>query len=246
MKVSFLLLSVLAAACTSASAEIEPRRQVVGQTPRLEQSETLEEAPLSARAQRLADWLENVIGHWPKIHPKLESIDRGALARDIAFVVAEELPLWQWTGDKALEDPRRHKTAIMMATLAYWEGSRFAKYVDDQSCNDKDWRKTEEGARMQHAGGDCDGGHAFSLFQIHTEHALTLTDGEVVTPDKLKDRRYAIAVALWIARSSLRRHATDEDPCGTLADYTGEWDKPEHPAADQRLNWAKRQWKKHP
>jgi hypothetical protein len=211
----------------------------------------------SPEVARLAAYLQGLMAAWPHAAPSVPVVDFCAFARDLATVVLREPPAWERA---RLRDPDHSKTAVLLLTLAYWEGSRFAAYVDEDLCSDDAWRKSGEGRRLMHLGGDCDGvwtaahgvkrvvASAHSSFQIHA--GALWPDGESTTRENLGERQWAMHIALRIARASLKRHGSDEgtaaDRMGTLADYTGEWDQPHHPAADVRLAWAQKQWRKHP
>jgi hypothetical protein len=212
----------------------------------------LEESSVSPEVARMTEYLEGLMQKWPHAAPSVPTVDFYAFALDLATVVLREPPAWERA---RLRDPDHSKTAVLLLTLAYWEGSRFAAYVDENLCSDQDWRRSGEGRRLMHLGGDCDGTRilhgvvamARSSFQIHE---VWFPDGESCTRANLGDRQWAMHCALRIARASFKRHGSDEgtvaDRMGTLSDYTGEWDNPYHPAADIRLAWARKQWKKHP
>jgi hypothetical protein len=160
-----------------------------------------------------------------------------AVARDIANVAsdASEQPIW---GD----DVTRAKTAIVLTALAFFE-SRFWRFVDEGICNGRDSSRVR-------ALGNCDGGYAYSLWQIHPEDGLVLVgDGwahardvrgvrEVITGKMLiADRTLAARVALHIARRSIRAGAG-------LCQYTGELGP--CPKGNTRLGFALRWVARHP
>jgi hypothetical protein len=128
--------------------------------------------------------------------------------------------------------------ADLLAAIGYWEGARYAAYVDDGSCNNPAWRKTPEGVRLMHIGGDCDHSHAHSLWQIHPVEDKDAPTYKFCSLAAIESREGAAKCALEIAHRSL-------NGTGTLAWYTGEWDGP-HPKADERLEFAKRARAKHP
>ena len=166
-------------------------------------------------------WTLDLMSSWPHAATQVPTADYASVARDIA--VASD----------SSDD------AAMLAGLAYWEGARYARTVDEQFCNDPAWRHTAEGRRSMHITGDCDGGYARSLWQIHpiVDRASRLFDAcnvEAVTRSRLDAARCALA----ISRSSMQ--AT-----GDLSGYSGEptWN---HPKADLRLTFIRRAIAKHP
>lgn len=129
--------------------------------------------------------------------------------------------------------------ALVLAFLSVAEGG-MAAWVDDGRCNDKAWRAGPGRALL--ASGDCDGGRAYSLWQIHVGAGVALTPSGgwvsahyaapgasiVSKHDVLSDRKTAVRVALHIVRESVR-------VTKGLAGYTGERGA-RHPKADYRLN----------
>jgi hypothetical protein len=144
-----------------------------------------------------------------------------AIAEDIAVVALSEPPAFE--GDES-----RARTAILLASIALFEGSHYRRYVDEGRCNDIAWRATSEG-KNQMLAGDCDGGAAATLWQIHADVGLVLYDDErewvYASQDRgafaysqaaiIADRKKAARVALHLVRRSLRRGAG-------LCQYTGE------------------------
>jgi hypothetical protein len=176
-----------------------------------------EDAP--AFNQATVDYLLGVMSDWPPALQTLPSVPYRDVAESIATVTS---------------DP---SDAVLLAALGYFEGSRYAQYVDDGSCNDAKWVKSPEGARLTHWG-TCDHRVARSIWQIHPQDdRASLTHG-LCSTEAISTRVGAARCALDIAHRSLA--AT-----GTLSYYTGEWDGP-HPKADERLSFAKRALKKHP
>jgi hypothetical protein len=199
---------------------------------------------------------------WPHANSAVETVSYDAVASDIARVVSRdsEPPIWDSDVDKT-------RTAALLVSLAYNEGARFAKYVDDGSCNEwmhQAWfhpKMVSTGVVSQFSGkmltramankailpaeaqkmlafGDCDGGRARSLFQIHADDfsgglaVLRPEAGEWMNaidfhgnPDDLlfkvhgedltQDRQKAVTTALHMARKSIR---AGRGLCG----YTGE------------------------
>jgi hypothetical protein len=62
-------------------------------------------------------------------------------------------------------DNGRERTALYMLSQAVQE-SHLVRYVDEGQCNDWQWRLTAEGKRAM-LRGDCDGGIAFTPWQMH-------------------------------------------------------------------------------
>ena len=160
------------------------------------------------------------------------------IADDIVAVVSEETEPAVFP-----QDDDRHKTATLIATLAFWE-SNFQLYVDNGSCDDRAWRKTREG-RATLLSGDCDGGWAYSMFQIHPEGGIALEPGggwhhefgAIDGQAMLADRKVAVRVALHMARQSIGHGAG-------LCQYSGEIGP--CPKAAARLSFAQRWWAAHP
>ena len=166
-----------------------------------------------------------------------------SIASDIVTVVRSERPAFA-------SDENRSRTAVLVATVAFWEAA-FVGYVDQGLCNDWKWRhpKTtgpdaltvdEVKQRMGVLkGGSCDGGWAYSLWQIHPfdsnwrEGMVLLDDGRewsfasyihdgierpiITGKDMIADRQVAARVALRMLRRALGPSGT-----GNLCGYTGE------------------------
>jgi hypothetical protein len=129
--------------------------------------------------------------------------------------------------------------AALLAALAYWEGARYAAYVDDGRCHDPAWRATPEGITLMHQGGDCDSNKAWTLWQIRPVEDRRAALYTICSLGAITASRDAAArCALEIAHSSLKA-------VGSLANYTGEWWGP-HPAADKRWNFAQAALAKRP
>lgn len=167
----------------------------------------------------LATYLIDVMNDWPHARKEVPAVDN----KDIAYSIVGA------TSDA--------KDAVLLAALGYFEGARYAQYVDSGQCNDAKWVRTPEGIRMTHWGA-CDGGHAYTIFQIHPIEQGPLKEKcsrDVITAS----RTNAAICALEIAHRSLARTKT-------LVDYTGEWRAEGHPKADERLAFAKHATAKHP
>ena len=145
-----------------------------------------------------------------------------------------------------------YQDAVLLAALAYFEGARFAGYVDRGDCNDKNWRVSgvEPGPHktrgvfstywtsqeLMHVGGDCDGGRAHTLWQIWPARDTSSPRYAKCKLDVISgDRSDAAFCALLIARA-------DPSLCG----YTGEKPNESCIKADQRVKFAVEAMKKHP
>jgi hypothetical protein len=203
---------------------------------RLPVDEPTNDAPDDPKREHLAVYVQDVIGMWPSA--KIQEVSEIQLSYDIAAAALE----------KPSSDPSQD--AVLLAALAYFEGARFAEYVDSGECNDPEWRKHgfdvgpvhhPKGApatliwladEQMHIGGDCDGSRAHTLWQIHP--ALD-PSGPLYAACKLDvistSRRDAAFCALSIAR---------EDP--SLGTYTGG----QMAKAEERLTFARKAIADHP
>jgi hypothetical protein len=158
---------------------------------------------------------------WSRPHAQPKNADDaawlGSIAQDIADVSLEGEPLFK-------DDASHARTALLLASVARYESS-FASWVDAGLCNDKAWRDSNPDI---HRGATCDGGHAFSLWQIHAGAA---------GPALIGDRRAAIREAITRLRVSL-------DAGRGLCWYTGETG--DCPKAELRLRTALVWEKGHP
>jgi hypothetical protein len=190
---------------------------------------------------------------WPKGSRELQAVDLNDMATDIATAVLLEPMTILATGrscDKVHGSDRCFwpdgwssdgDKAVLLAAIAYYEGSRFSAYVDDGRCNDKAWRKDPANARTMKLGGDCDGGHAHSLWQIHAIKAVrgSADHLEAICGIEHIDGRFEAArCALEIARRSMSER-------GNLSWYAGE-SAYVHPKADERLKFARKAVHEHP
>jgi len=150
-----------------------------------------------------------------------------------------------------LGDDGRLKTALELASVASFEGG-FNKWVDDGTCNTKPFQdRAKQQNRME-----CDGGSAWSIWQIHL-YNFVIKDGTLVQARflvqsaKQEDRDWIAAhssdvitgaqlvanrkLAAWIAyalmRGSFHNHRN-------LCEYTGESCTGSHPLATQRFERA--------
>ena len=222
----------------------------VPQPPRLSGEEIARQEADADRHDRLTHHVLSVMLGWRHAAFELPVVDYTELARDIATAVINEPLTFDELGGvcrpiASATDGFRHckwrmggswstdgSKAVLLAAVAYWEGSRYAEYVDDGRCNDKVWRKTPDGIYTMHLGGDCDGGHAHSLWQIHPITKPSNAIFDLCNAKAVSSRVSAARCALEMLRRSL---SVD----GTLSGYTGEslyGDK--HPKADERLHFA--------
>jgi hypothetical protein len=145
----------------------------------------------------------------------------------------------------------RVKTAILQVAIASLE-TGYQKFVDAGDCNQASYHADRRG--------NCDGGHAHSLWQIHvfgggyllladgslgsvlgsTGYAAAHPDEVVRGPQLIADRRTAARVAERIERVSMRQY-------NSLCAFSGEpCDEGRHPKAALRLARAKDYYARHP
>jgi hypothetical protein len=152
------------------------------------------------------------------IAPRVPASRLESIAADVAAVTLAE--------PRAFDgDSSGQRTALLLLSIARWEtGGSWAAWVDDGRCNDPAWRAAHA-ALMK--GGDCDGGAAYGLWQVHAPG-----DDPAVGRTYVADRRVGIRAALAVARASLE---SGRGLCG----YSGE--QPPHcPKAALRLETARR------
>jgi hypothetical protein len=208
-------------------------------------------SPVQEEAKHLHDYVLGVMRSWPKGAKDLPVANTDDIASDITNAVLVEPasvelatgkscytvsktsnkcfwhPAWNTDGAKA----------VLMAAIAYYEGSRFAAYVDTNRCTDRAWRKTGKHEMLE--GGDCDGGAAHSLWQIHPFELSGSKLFPICSKPNVDATRFGAArCALELARQSM---VNRED----LSTYTGE-SAYLHPKADERLEWARKALKEHP
>lgn len=167
-----------------------------------------------------------------------------AIATDIAtvFTDSNEAPIFSGaTG--------RPRSALLLASIGSFEGG-WQRFVEEGDCN-------KPGYKADGRGG-CDGGFAFTSWQIHIAGGGFLYVGgrltnvnyerqyakdhpeEIINGNRLvADRRTAIRVAKDLIIETKGRDCT-------LCGYSGESSLHEHPKADARLNRAKDYWAHHP
>lgn len=144
----------------------------------------------------------------------------------------------------------RIKTSLLHAAIASMEGG-FQKFIEDGACNKPGYAGDRRG--------NCDGGHAWSLWQIHIfgNGYLFMADGslssvdaspdyarehpdEIVRgPQIISDRMKAVRLAQRLERSSIKRF-------NSLCAYTGECDNANQAKAVVRLDRAKNYFAHHP
>jgi hypothetical protein len=149
-----------------------------------------------------------------------------SIAQDIAANSqdATEPPIFKG----ATTEEAQVKTALELGSISSFEGG-YQKFVDEGTCNQKGYKADGRG--------NCDGGGAWTIWQMHTMHGLwfkglglTSMDGEPnygkQHPDEtmwtgamlVADRRTAAKMALHMIRTSYK------DRGGSLCGYTGECD----------------------
>lgn len=170
-----------------------------------------------------------------------------SIASDIAAVALDEDEPPVFAGSAG-----RSKSSLLVAAVASYEGG-FQRFVDEGECNKPGFKADRRGS--------CDGGHAFTLWQIHAKEfgggfllgvdgsiagtrfapAAALLSGNVVTAEgMLADRKVAARVAQRLLRQSLRTY-------GSMCAYTGEsCAEGAHPKAAARLERAKAYFAAHP
>ena len=226
---TFLLLGLLiatvvgAAGYSLASTEDSATARSIVHTQRTAAPSDIVAEADHARRDHLRDYVLGVMRTWPSA--KIEMVPLEDVAASIASAVASDEPAWA-------DDTTGARSAILLAALAYFEGARFAKYVDDGTCNELGFVEHNPLAHY----GTCDHRLAHSLWQIH--EIQLAAPREDATATALLDRDFAAHIALRLARQSLAGTAT-------LRNYTGEWSGP-CPKADERLRFADKAWREHP
>lgn len=164
----------------------------------------------------LAIYLSSVLA---TIVPSMHADRREAIASDIAEVALSE--------ERAFDgDDDGQQTALLLVSIAHYEtGRSWASWIDSGKCNDEKWR---EGHPQWIKGGDCDGGKAWSMWQVHPPN-----DDPKIGHTYVADRKAGIRAALEIARRSLKAHVG-------LCYYSGET-APHCRLASMRLETA-RNW----
>lgn len=168
-----------------------------------------------------------------------------SIAESIADVVLDPAETAVLSQSRVAADPLQDGiigNALILASTAAFEGG-YHEFVDDGSCNNQAWRRAHQEIIRN---GDCDGGHAWTLWQIHTMGGLVLTGPYVtgymyvddarqhpeiiITGSKMiADRKLGARTALHIMRVTMRDHHS-------LCAYTGEACAGPMPLAVNRLN----------
>lgn len=178
----------------------------------------------------LAEYLAgDVIGNWTPAVKQVPAVAPGEVAWDIArAVVHEPEDPGRCPTVKATDGRKRclwgaagwnsdHAKAVLLAAVGYWEGARYAKNVDDGSCNDPVWRADPANAPLIHITGNCDGGRAHSIFQIWPRVGSVHDSPINASCDK-----DAVAVRYTAARCALQILRMSMMQSGDLTGYTGE------------------------
>jgi len=232
--------SVAASASVAAAALPEPSASATADPP---------PAPRVAVSANLAAYVLEAFTAWKK--PGRDAVSYIDVANDIAEACLATEPLWP-------NDARGARCAILLASLAYYEGALLA-YVDDGRVNDGKWREREFKKGLIWSPNISDDGEAYSLWQIHPEKGIVLTsDGEwkhsegavtdtqgnrksgvIIGSDLTKNRKLAVRVAIAFIRKSLR-------VTHSLVGYTGETAATGYGKARSRELFASNWVKRHP
>ncbi len=144
----------------------------------------------------------------------------------------------------------RIKTALLNAAIPSKETS-FQTFVEEGKCNERGYHADLRG--------NCDGGTAWSFWQIHIFGGgyILLDDGTLSSRDAMPriasarpdvvingprliaDRQIAARLAQRLERSTMKSY-------GSLCAFSGEPCNGRHPKADARLERAMDYWAKHP
>jgi hypothetical protein len=118
-----------------------------------------------AHYDALKEYLLNTMRAWAPAdnQPDHDTSNYESIAEDIAVVVLgrDEPAFWE-------DDTSKAKSALLVCSIGYWEG-HYWRFVDDGHCNNPRWLKSREGVRLTGPKATCDGGHAYSIFQIHAD-----------------------------------------------------------------------------
>lgn len=151
---------------------------------------------------------------WEKIH-----FERPDAAKERLAETCENI------ADAVGGDTAQIRMGLDVLAVAF-EESHLARYVDDGTCNLTDPTMKQAHAR-ELAGGDCDGGRSFTVWQFHEgvfDHLRELTGLVVTSEELIGDRGLAAASAWGLRRSNPGAWAT--------------W-----PRAKARADWW---WRAHP
>jgi hypothetical protein len=123
------------------------------------------------------------------IVPTMRDDRRASIAEDIATVTISEPRAFA-------DDASGQKTALLLVSIAHYEtGRSWASWIDTGKCNDEKWR-TDHPQWIK--GGDCDGRHAWGMWQVHAPN-----DDDAVGRTYVANRQTGIRAALAKARASL-------------------------------------------
>jgi hypothetical protein len=204
----------------------------------------------------LKEYLLNTMREWAPAEnqPDHDTSNYESIAEDIAtgILAREEPAFWK-------DDTNKGKSAVLVASMGYWEG-HYWRFVDDGRCNKPRWLKSKEGLHLTGPKATCDGGHAYSIFQIHPDHggiALLYEeddDGDLIGTgygyhydkpqapfvtgqDMAFDRKLAVRAVMHMLRPAVAAN-------NNLCEYTGE----ARPCkkGKERLDWALKWWASHP
>src|SRR5579871_2044378 len=92
-------------------------------------------------------------------------------------------------------------------SVLHFSSLHLPSWIDDGKCNEEKWR-TDHPQWIK--GGDCDGGHAWGMWQVHPPN-----EDAAIGHTYVADRKVGIRAALTIARASLQAHIG-------LCHYSGE------------------------
>ena len=174
-----------------------------------------------------------------QVHARFETI-----ARNIASVAADPNEAAIFSG----QSPRA-RTALLLASIGSFEGG-WQRFVEEGHCNQTGFQADRRG--------NCDGGYAFTSWQIHVvgggflyvdgrltnkfyaaTYAKEHPDAVINGPRLLSDQKLAIRVAKDLIIETKGRDCL-------LCGYAGEPTFAAHPKADARLGRAKDYWARHP
>lgn len=213
--------------------------------------------PIRSQYERGPDGkaLRDARGYWVQ-EDQDEALARyEATARDIVSIALNSDNKPMFTGDSG-----RVKTALQLASIGSFEGG-FHKWVENGWCNTPIWQEFDHKNKMV----ECDGGAAWSNWQIHMYHFLIrgpemvqlqylknslkpedreyakVHADEVIKGEQLvSDHKFAAQVAYYLAYSSIHKNHS-------LCEYSGEpCDGDHHPLAQLRQDRAVDYFKKHP
>lgn len=209
-----------------------------------------------ARHDALKAYLLDTMRVWAPAQnqPEQDISNYESIAEDITtgMLSREEPAFWK-------DDTTKGKSALLVTSIGYWEG-HYWKFVDDGRCNSAKWLKSREGARLTGPKATCDGGHAYSIFQIHPDRGGIALDydedddgnlvGEgygyhydrpsapfVTGTDMIFERTKAVRAVIHMLRPAVAAG-------NNLCEYTGE----ARPCTKgkERLEWALKWWASHP